>query len=123
MEDEEDEGGEGAGGAGAALQVVQEDHEIGDEGVQLQLPDMAKRRCARHTDSAVAIAWSPQQPQVVVSGGCDDHAYIWRTEQDGACPKFTQLRGTLPFVLCMLPQACARYRRCTVGSTHKLFCS
>ena len=85
--DEDDEGaGDGAAGdsgAGPALQAVQEDQEVMDEGVQSQLPDMAKRRCARHTDSAVAIGWSPKQPQVVVSGGCDDHAYLWRVEQEG----------------------------------------
>lgn len=99
--EEDDEGGEGtaqvtaassgpqdddaSGHAGAEplLETVPEAQETMDEVQEPQMPDMAKRRCARHSDSAVAIAWSPQQPQVVVSGGCDDHAYLWRVDQEG----------------------------------------
>lgn len=66
------------------LETVREEEESMDEGTEPQLADMAKRRCARHTDSAVAISWSPQQPKVVVSGGCDDHAYLWTIDQEGA---------------------------------------
>jgi WD40 repeat protein len=48
-----------------------------------ELPDMATNRCARHGDSVVAVDWNPKQPQVVVSGSCDDHAYLWRLDKDG----------------------------------------
>jgi hypothetical protein len=75
-------------GAEPELDTVQEDQEGMDDGAELQMPDMATKHYSRHTDSAVGIGWSPRQPNVVISGGCDDHAYLWRVDQEGSCTQF-----------------------------------
>lgn len=79
----QDERTKGTSGGDLQLHTVQEDEEGMADEEEEQLPDMAQKRCAQHTDSVVAVAWSPQQPNLVASGGCDDHAYLWRSDKGG----------------------------------------
>lgn len=49
-----------------------------------QLPDLSNYRLNRHTDAVVAVGWSRTQVDLVASGACDDKAFLWRLDKDGA---------------------------------------
>eukprot|EP01134_Creolimax_fragrantissima_P005480 CFRG5480T1 len=56
------------------------DMEVDDTEGEVPLVDMSVSRFARHDDSVYSLAISPADTNVSASGGGDDHAYIWRTE-------------------------------------------
>lgn len=49
-----------------------------------QLLDSSNHRLHRHTDAVVAVGWSRTQVDLVASGSCDDRAFLWRLDKDGA---------------------------------------
>lgn len=51
---------------------------------QARLPDMSNHRMTRHTDAVVSVGWSQTAPSLVASGSCDDKAFFWRLDKDGA---------------------------------------
>lgn len=52
-----------------------------------RLPDMSNHRLTRHTDAVVSVGWSGAQADLVASGSCDDRAFLWRLDRDGASPR------------------------------------
>jgi hypothetical protein len=81
-EEEEDDDDEGTNVQEADFQEdpwTQEATSQGAEAAQEQLcpPDASVQCLESHTDSVMAVAWSPDGTQLA-SGGCDDHAFLTR---------------------------------------------
>ena len=109
----EDGGGERQAAAGGEAAASEEDAEAREP-----LADASVRQLTHHSDAVMVVAWSPDG-QRVVTGGCDDKAFIcdWRPGAPHDARTRTAVRSPRRFPCCL--HSCIRVCRCGLLRRHR----